>query len=136
MTFAPDLSFYWGVGWLSILLEGEMLIYFHLFIKWNQNIINVEVCVHLNPLLHENLRWLPRFGDHRRHHEWKRFLSAVDCSHGLINTWWRFCVHCNLFLAEASMVKSFSSEKKTISALLCQPSNFLTYKRYCLFLIM
>ena len=78
MTFAPVLSFYCGVEWCSTLLEGKRLIleiFFLLFKSWILNIINVEIRANLNPLFHDNQRWLPRFEDLSPHYEWKRILS-------------------------------------------------------------
>ena len=48
MTLASVLSFSGGVGWSSILLVGERLIYqvfLHLFKCWNQNIVYEAICV-------------------------------------------------------------------------------------------
>ena len=95
--------------------------FFHLFKCWNQSIINVEVCVDLNFLFHKNHRWLPRFGDCSPHHEWKRLLSAVDCSYRIINDCWRFCVYSVILVVN----RSFNCEEFFIIKnyfLLCHPA--------------
>ena len=98
------------MGPCSVLLKSERTIFemfFRLFKSRNQNIINVQVCVDLNPMSNENQRWLSRFGDCSPHHEWKRLLLAVDCSHGLINDCWRFYVHSVVLIGG----RSFNCEK-------------------------
>ena len=128
-------------------LNFEML--FYLFKSWNQNIISVEVCVDLNPPFHESERWLPRFGDCSPYHKWKRILSAVDCSHGLINDCWRFCVQSVILIINRSFNFEEFLIRKTISysavpvfkplrrifalsSIFC----FWTGVMYCLFLIL
>ena len=88
MTLTPVLSFSGGMGWCSILLEVKRLI-FEVFLHhlkcWNKNIVNVAICVNLNPLFHEYRGQPPRFGDCSPNHEGRRLLSAENCSHRLIN---------------------------------------------------
>ena len=126
MTLAQVVSFYWGVGWCSILLEGESLIsevFLHLFKCLNKNIVNVAMCVDLNPMFHENQRRLPRFGDCSPHHEGTRLFLVKICSHRVINVCWRFCVSSVVLIVNSCFnCEEFSSEKKRSLALLYLPS--------------
>ena len=77
---------------------------------------NVEICVDLNPILYENrgdFRDLVTAVDREKKHG---FLSAVNCSHGVINVCWRFCVsYVILIVYSRFKCEEFLIKKKTVS---------------------
>ena len=99
MTFATVLSFSWSVGWCYILLEVERLIvgvFFHLFKCWNQNILNIDICVDLNPLLHKTQRRLQdlKTAAHTmRLKDFCRQYTVLLESSMSTESQWKFCVH-------------------------------------------
>ena len=133
MTFAPVLIFSWGVGWCSVLLEGKRLffkVFINLFKCWNQNIINVKICVDINPCSTKTKGDFQNFETAAAHHKGKRLLSAINCSHVVINVCWKFwvlsdCYHSlqlwNVFhqkkTISRSVVSVFNSQRRIFSLL-------------------
>ena len=121
--------------------------FFHYFKTKNQNFINFEVCDDLNPLFNKNQRWFPRFGDCSPHHEWKRLLSSVGCSHGLINNCWIHGIHsfnlivninfnCEEFFIKKNNFLLCRASLQNSEKNLCTINFFLTCVRCYLFLIL
>ena len=108
-------------------------IFFYPFKRWNQNIINVEVCVDLYLLFHENQRRLPRVSDCSPHHEWKRLLSVVDCSHGLTNDCWNFFLHSVILIVNRNINCDEFSIRKNGFSLCC--TSLQIFKRNCWYMI-
>ena len=122
ITFAPVLSFSWGVAWCSILLKGETLIFgsvLHLILKIrSQNIfIKLYLCSTKTRSYFQDLE--TAVYTMRK----KPYLSAVNCSHGVINDCYRVCVHSIVLIANSRFdcEKSFIRKKLSL-ALACQPS--------------
>ena len=120
---------------LEFLLRCGMMI--HPVGRWKTDLWNVFSSLqklkpkyYLNPLFNKNRSWLPRFGDCIPLHEWKRLLLTVDCSHGLVNDCWRFCIHYVIMIFNRRFnCENFFTKKYDYS--LCHASLQTSKKNFC-----